>query len=141
VKTYDPAQIVVTLGPYLLSGFAEGTFVKVSRDEDAFLKKTGVDGETARARNKNRGGKVELTLLQSSASNDTLSAIAQAGELTGTDVYPLLIKDLLGTTLVMAPLAWPQKPADVEEGKEISDRAWTIDCASPMQMTVGGQNP
>lgn len=138
MKTYDPAQIVVTLGPYLISGFAEGTFVKVSRDEDAFLKKVGVDGESARARNKNRAGSVELTLLQSSASNDTLSSIALADELAGQGVYPLMIKDLQGTTLVMAPNAWVKKVADVEEAKEITDRAWVLDCASPLQMNVGG---
>jgi hypothetical protein len=140
-KTYDPALVVVTLGPYLLSGFAEGTFIKVSRDEDAFTDKTGTDGETARARNKNRAGEVELTFLQTSASNDILSGLAQAGELTGTDVLPLLIKDLLGTTLVSALNAWPKKIADVEEAKEITDRAWTLRCASPLLMNVGGQNP
>lgn len=138
MKTYDPAQVVVTLGPYLLSGFAEGTFIKVSRDEDAFSKKTGVDGETARARNKNRAGSVEVTLLQSSQSNDTLSQIAQADEVGGQGVYPLMIKDLLGTTLVSAPFAWVKKLADVEDGKEIVDRAWTLDCASPIAINVGG---
>jgi hypothetical protein len=138
-KLYDPAAIVVTIGPNLLSGFGEGTFVKVSRDEDAFMKKVGVDGEVARARNRNRSGTVEITLLQTSQSNDVLSALAVADELTGTGAAPLMIKDLFGTTLCMVPNAWVKKRADVEFGKEVADRSWVLDC-DQIQHFVGGAN-
>lgn len=125
---YDPSQVVVTWGPNLISGFAEGTFIAATRDEDGFFKKIGADGEVGRARNKNRGGSVTLTLLQTSLSNDTLSASQVADELTGLGTFPLLVKDLLGNTLLTAPNAWVKKRADAEFGKEISDREWILDC-------------
>lgn len=127
-KLYDPKAVIVTWGPYLLSGFMDGTFITVARDEDAFMKKIGVDGEVARARNQNKGGSVTFTLLQTSSSNDALSAEALNDELTGTGSHPLMIKDLFGTTLRMAPNAWVKKLAEDEFAKEISGREWTLDC-------------
>lgn len=127
-KLYDPNSVVVTWGPYLLQGFMDGTWLEVTRDEDAFMKKIGADGEAARARNKNRGGSVTLTLLQTSSSNDSLSAEQIADELAGTGSHPLMVKDLFGTTLITAPNAWVKKPADVVFAKEIQGRAWTLDC-------------
>lgn len=139
-KLYDPSQVVVTWGVYLLSGFAEGTFIKATRDEDAFFKKVGADGEVGRARNKNKAGSVAFTLLQTSASNDSLSTEAAADEILGTGSHSLMIKDLLGTTLLIAPNAWVKKRADAELAKEISDREWVLDC-DQLNGTVGGANP
>lgn len=136
-KLYDPAKHVVTWGPYLISGFGQGTFIKGARDEQAMQKKVGVDGEVVRSRNKNRGGTVEITLLQSSASNDIFSSAAQADELTGTGVFPLLVQDLLGTTVMFAQNAWLQKPADNERAKEAGENTWILDC-DKLDMLVGG---
>lgn len=137
MKTFDPKLHVVTWGPYLLDGFGDGTFISAKRDEQAFTKKTGVDGEVARSRNRNRGGTVEVTLLQSSSKNDVLSAEMLNDELAGTGVHPLEVKDLLGTTVLFAQQAWLQKPADLERAKEIGTNTWTFDCDA-LEMLVGG---
>jgi hypothetical protein len=134
---YDPAQVVVTWGPYLLSGFMDGTFINVQRDEDAFFKKIGADGEVSRTRNRNRGGSATFTLKHTSSSNDALSAEAVNDELLGTGIYPLLVKDLFGTTLRHAPHAWVKKVADAEFAKEESGREWILDCDQILG-TVGG---
>ncbi len=89
-KLYDPFQLIVTWGPNLISGFAEGTFLEVTRDEQAFLKKVGADGEVARARNKNRSGQIKITLLQTSQSNDVFAAAQNADEQTGLGIFPFL---------------------------------------------------
>lgn len=135
---YDPGSIVLSWGSILAQGYAKGTFVKVARDEDAFSKDVGADGEVSRARNRNRAGSVTFTLMQASATNDAFSAQAQADELLGTGVAPLLIKDLFGTTLLRAPNAWIRKKADVEFGKEQGDREWILDC-DQLLGNVGGQ--
>lgn len=136
-KTYDPSQVLCSFLGNQLSGFADGTFVKVSRDEAGFMKMTGADGEVARARNKNKGGKITFTLMQSSASNDILSAAAASDEQTGTGIGALLIKDANGTTVVSVQNAWVEKLADSEFGKELGTREWSIDC-DKIEMTVGG---
>lgn len=137
--TYDPTQIVVILGGAPMVGYADGTFVKVTRDEDAFKKYVGADGEVTRARNRNRGGTIEVTLSQSSPSNDILSSYANADE-DGNMIIPALVQDLNGTTLEYAAQAWVKKPADSEYGKDVAGRAWVIDCAS-LDRQVGGSAP
>lgn len=126
-KTYDPGRVVVQYGPFLITGFADGTFVKASRNEDTFKLYVGADGTPARARSRNKSGSVELTLSQTSPSNDALSSAHLADELLGAGVYPLMIKDLNGTTLVAAAEAWVSKPSDVEDGKEVSPRTWKLE--------------
>lgn len=137
MKTYDPAQVLTSFAGQIISGFGEGTMIVVERDEAAFTKKVGADGEVARARNRNRSGKVRLTLMQSSASNDYLSSMARQDELAGTGVGVLQIKDGLGTTLVMVPNAWIEKIPNTEFGKEQSDREWVFDCDF-VDATIGG---
>lgn len=129
-KTYDPGLVVIQFGPYLITGTADGTFVKASRNEDTFKTYVGADGTPARSRSRNKSGSVELTLAQTSPSNDALGAAHLADELLGAGVYPLMIKDLNGTTLVAAAEAWVTKPADVEEGKEVGNRAWKLETGS-----------
>ncbi len=136
-KTYDPGLVVVQFGPYIMTGFQDGTFVKAARNEDTFKVYVGADGTPARSRSRNKSGTIEVTLAQTSPSNDMLASAHSADELLGAGMYPLTIKDLNGTTLVAAAEAWVRKPADVEEGKEISPRAWTLETGA-LAMWAGG---
>lgn len=125
-KTYDPAKILATLGPAIIVGYADGTFVKASRESDTFTDYCGADGEVTRARMRDKRGTVELTLSQSSPSNDLLSALAMQDELLGSGIVPFLLKDVFGTTLCSGGEAWVKKPAEVEFGKEVGPRTWII---------------
>ena len=138
LKTYDPAAVSLVFDNQLITGIMDGTFVEVSRDEDSFLLHVGGDGETARARNNNRAGVIKFTLMQTSPSNDVLSALATLDENTGTGARPVMVKDNLGTTLVQGAQGYIQKPADVTFGKEPSEpREWTIRVPD-LRMVVGG---
>ena len=44
VRTYDPKQVIITVGGVPMSGFADGTFLTVDRDDDQWAKVTGADG-------------------------------------------------------------------------------------------------
>lgn len=126
--TYDPAQMLLNFMGIAIQGFFDGSMIKVSRDEPSFALKVGNDGETARARNQNRAGKVVVTLMQSSLANDLLSAKVRADEALGTGIGPLLLRDNLGTLVASCPDAFLEKPADGERGKEILGVEWTIIC-------------
>lgn len=41
VRTYDPKQVIITVGGIPMSGFADGTFLTVDRDDDQWAKVTG----------------------------------------------------------------------------------------------------
>lgn len=137
VKTYDPAKVSVIFNGVPLHGFADGTFVRIERDEDMFTKVTGADGETSRAKSNNRGGFAAVILQQTSESNDHLAAFAEADEINNAGHGPLLVKDLNGTTLAFASSAWIKKKPNAEFGKEITDREWVIDCAD-LKYVPGG---
>lgn len=139
VPTYDPKLVKLNLGEVFFSGFAEGSMIQVEREGDSFTKFTGGDGEVARVRNRNRSGTVTVTLMQTSLTNDQLSALLAADELFGTGVRPLCLMDMSGNTIIAADRAWLRKPAAAEFGKDLKDRQWVIDCAY-LQPVVAG-NP
>lgn len=138
VKQYDPGSVVVVFGPLILTGYADGTFVLVDRDEDAVTKKVGADGEATRVRNRNKCGSVVVTLMQSSASNLELSAALKADELAENGItLPVIVKDNGGNSLHTAQDAWIKKTPASEYAKELGQREWVID-TGPMVNVEGG---
>lgn len=127
VRQYDPKQVSVIFGGTALSGFTDGTFVNLERNEQSFTLKVGVDGIGTRARSNNNSGKCTVTFHQSSSSNDYLSGVSVSDENTGSGALPLLVKDNSGRTIATALTAWVQKPANGEFGKEVSNRVWVLE--------------
>ena len=126
--TYDPSQIVVTLGGNVLTGFGPEQFLSVKRDEASFTDEAGVDGEVVRVRKHDKRATVELTLMQSSSSNDVLAASLEVDETIGSGVGAFMVKDLNGTTLLSSANAWVSKQPDGDFGKDATARVWTIRC-------------
>jgi hypothetical protein len=124
--TVDPQQVNVSIGGNIITGFADGTFLNVERDEDTWNKVVGADGSVARSKSANKAATLTLTLLQTSPSNDILSALAALDEETGDAEIPIIIKDNSGTTLVSAPESWIQKPPAIVYGKEVQNREWVF---------------
>jgi hypothetical protein len=139
VYTYASDEVRVIVGGVPMSGFADGTFVTVSRDEQAFTKVTGADGTTSRSKSANKSGTITITLKQTSPSNDVLSGFMIADEQSNEGVVPVLIKDTSGRTIHSVSAAWVQQMPDNEFGKEISEREWVMDCAR-IDSFVGGND-
>ncbi len=137
VYTYAADAVQIIAGGVPLSGLADGTFVTVERDEQAYNKVTGADGSTSRARTGNRAGNIVVTLQQTSPSNDVLSGFMLEDEAGDQGVFPLLVKDTSGRTLCYASAAWVQQAPSQEFAKEINEREWTLDCAR-INVFVGG---
>lgn len=137
MKNYNPKKVSMIFGEKALSGFADGTFIKVAYDEDAFAKKTGADGDTTRSQSNNYGASITITLDQASDSNDYLSAVAALDRASGAGVKPVLIRDALGNTLIAGESAWVKKTPDVTFAKTAEDREWVLDVAS-LDVFVGG---
>lgn len=127
--TYDPKKVLVTFGPVLFSGFADGTFINAARNNQGVNLGVGSTGDAARAISNDKSGIVTLTLLQSSKVNGLLSGIERSDQENGDGVLPLLLKDLNGFDLVKAGTAWIQKLADYNRGREIGDGnvAWVFE--------------
>ena len=110
LATYDPKKVNVIFGPVVLTGFADGTFVKVETDGDGISALVGCDQEIVRSIDPGSIlKKITVTLLQSSDSNDELSIIHNADNQTGAGVMPMSVQDLSGRSLMMADQAWITK--------------------------------
>jgi hypothetical protein len=137
VYSYASDEVQIIVGGVPMSGLADGTFVSISRDEQAFTKVTGADGSTSRSKSANRAGSITITLKQTSPANDVLSGFMIADEQSNNGVVPVMVKDTGGRTLHYASAAWVQKMPDQDFSKEISNREWVMDCAR-INSFVGG---
>jgi hypothetical protein len=80
---------------------------------------------------------VKFTLMQTSTGNDFLSQQYILDETAGLGTGALLIKDVLGRTIVGGDDVYVLKPAAVEYGKEIAGREWTLEVPR-LDMFIGG---
>ena len=64
VYTYNPKEVNIALGPHIVSGFAEDTFVSVEPRGDGVTVKVGCDGEMNRSISPDGSYNVKITLLQ-----------------------------------------------------------------------------
>ncbi len=126
VKTFNAADVILTIAGIKVSGYADGTFITIGRDNPSFTSGTGSDGEGWRAKSNDKSGTCTLTLLRSSASNDALSALVLLDEASGDGVGTLLLKDLAGTSIYEAATCWIEKPADAEFARDGTNREWVI---------------
>jgi hypothetical protein len=136
VRTYDPASVIITIGGVPMSGFTDGTFLEITRDEAMWSKIVGADGYVTRGKTNNFSGNLTLTLKQSSPSNDVLSGFAAVDELTNSGIVPVLIKDLSGTSTYFSGQGWIQQYPNSTFAKEITDRQWVVQLAT-LDLFVG----
>jgi hypothetical protein len=137
MDTVDPSKYVYSFNGSLIGGYMDGTMIEISRDEDSFMLKVGADGKQARSMNLNRAGKIKVTLMQTSPSNDVFAAALAVDELTGAGTGAVLVQDLLGRSRAQGGEAYVLKPADVQFGKEILGREWTV-VVPNLNLYVGG---
>lgn len=137
MRTYNPKKVQVIFQNQILTGFADGSFVDIERNADQFALVVGADGEGARAASADKSGTVKVTLLQTSAGNDILSAALTTDEFTNVNTGPLMVKDASGRTLALAAEAWVKKYAPVSFDKEVKAREWTLESADLIIAVAG----
>lgn len=136
--TFDPKELSIIAGPYILRGFAD-TMVTVARTNPAYEMVVGADGEATRVKSNDRSGTITVTLQQSSPSNDELSTLALLDEAGNAGLFPLLIKDNLGTTLCAADTCFIEKFPDAAFAKTTQTREWVFR-TDTLAMFIGGNN-
>jgi hypothetical protein len=138
--SYDPAQVIVTVGAVILSGFSDGDSVIARRAEDVYLTRVGTDGGVGRARNANKMGEFEFKLLQTSEANDLLSSLVAADDLIndGLIVLPICVVDGSGRSLAAATQCWIKTIPEATFGKEVGERVWVFSAADLKIFHGGG---
>lgn len=135
---YDPSQVAFNVGGVDTNGFAEGTFIKVTRNKDAFTTVVGSDGEATRVKTIDISGLLEVTLQQSSPSNDYFSSLATRDEQSSTGNVPIFMTDKNGTTIARCKTGWVKKKPDSEFSNVSSNRVWVFETGA-LFYDVGGE--
>ncbi len=128
MKTYDPKAVQVIVGGVPISGYADGSFIRVGRRNVAWELVTGADGESARAKSNDKSGFIEIELMQTAASNQHLSNISLADELSNAGVVPIMVKDGSGYSLHVAEQSFIEKNPDAAYAKTNQTRVWRFLC-------------
>lgn len=140
VKNYDPAEVSLIVGSHIVQGYGPDTFVKFARNNDAFTRVSGADGEGTRSKSNDRSATLEITLMQTSISNDILTGFALADEVNNGGTFPVLMKDNNGTTKHASEISWVRKIADSERAKEAGTVTWVIEMNEHVPF-IGGTDP
>jgi len=138
-KYYDADQVTVSIAGIPLKGYAEDEFLSITPEADSFDDVVGVDGEVTRNKNRDERATCTVTLMQSSESNDLLSALynTDRNASNGAGVGAFLVRDRNGRALYTATACWIKRAPDVKFGRQAKDRAWVIRIANLVRFDGG----
>lgn len=122
ITSYDAKDVSVIVNGIYLTGFADGTFVSYSKDEEQFSTTVGALGDVARAKVNNPLGTITVTLQQTSPQVSMMNNLAMSGKL----VEARVIHKGSSTLKVGGTQCFIKKPADGEFSNEISNREFEI---------------
>lgn len=137
---YSPSDVTITVaGLYSVTGFAEGTFVRISKDTQQISTTRAMDGTMSRIKSPDTGWKIEITLAQSSSANDIFSVLWNVDKVSGLGKFPLFIKDGSGSTMFMASTAWIEELPNITFSNQLETRCWRLG-ATDVIVNIGGNN-
>lgn len=126
IRTYSPDRVVVLVGGVPMTGYGEDQFIEIAPVADLSTSQVGADGEIARSVSTNKLCTITLTLQQTSASNDVLSALIEVDAVTGGVLLPVTVQDLRGRTVFLASQTWISKRPTLTFGREVAERVWEL---------------
>ncbi len=126
MRTYDPTEVQINLGPLTLSGFADGSFIKINRSkQERYIKKVGTKGEVSRSKVVDNSGSITVTLKHTSPSNAKLYLLENSPA-----TFPVTVIENGDTKFVATVTeAWIEKTPNPDFGAEDGNSEWTIGCA------------
>ncbi len=137
VKSYAADQVIVTWGPFLLTGFAPGDAIQIVRNADGWTTQRGIGGEVARSRMGDDGARITLSFLQTAAINAFLSAAYRTDRLNRDQIFPIMVKDNSGNSLHVGEECWIAKPPDSTYAEEAGSRDWIFEVAHMEDTNAG----
>lgn len=141
--TYSPEDVNIVLTnsqfSHQVTGFADGSFVDISRDIQHAQLYTGADASHARVVRRVKNFSVTFNLHQASASNDFFSQLLNLDEQfrDETWLFSVLIKDSSGRSVLSAAQAFVTTFPDMSFSTEIVERPWILQCIGT-DVHIGG---
>lgn len=126
IANYCPEDVNCLVFGIPLDGFADGTFISITKDRLPYRTTETSDGGVARLYSNSQTYTISLTLHRGSTSNDVLTKLWLLDEITQTAKFPLFIKDLSGTDLFFSTTSWIESPPSMVESSSFDTRTWTL---------------
>lgn len=126
MRTYDPTEVQINLGPLTISGFADGSFIKITRSkQDRYSVKVGTKGEVSRSKVTDNSGTITISLKHTSPCNAKLYLLEKSPA-----TFPVTVIENGDTKFVATVTeAWIAKTPEPDFGAEDGKSDWTIGCA------------
>ena len=137
-QVYDARKIKVHIDGKEIKGFSPDSKVTITPAGEGSNRQVGTDGEVVFSIDVDNTFDIQLSLLQSSKSNDYLSNMYKNFRENGI-MKRIMIKDLMGSTVFSSPQCCVQKYAESQFQKQAGSRNWTI-MTDQADMNVGGAN-
>jgi hypothetical protein len=125
MATYAAKRVQCSYGPVGITGYAEGSFVKVTQTKETFAPSMGSDGEGCFVQDADLSGMMEFTLHHASPANAALMALANEQAAGTKGPQAAIIRDLNGSYLGEC-VGYLSKPADTERANTTSNMAWKV---------------
>lgn len=110
----------------------ETDFISVKRKGEKLTSKPSADGSVVIIESHDDRGDITVTCSQNSSLNAKLQAMFNAKA-----VGAFSLKDLNGSVLAEAALAWITNLPEIKRGKETADYVWTFECAELVTEIAG----
>ena len=112
LATFSPNEVAVIITQqssgmsHILGGFAEDSIVSVDRNAETFSLYTGADDTNTRIYNANTSGTITISLQQTSASNDILTALYENDRASRNGLFSIAVRDNSGRSSYFAEEAY-----------------------------------
>lgn len=130
-QQYSPKDVVCSWNGIAIEGFAPDSFLRLQRTSPLITPVVGAGGQVALTRNADKTGTIEIELMQTSLSNQMLSAIQAKQdnmELEEDISSNFIIYDPSGSVLATGINAWLQELPQIELGRDQNSKTWIFGC-------------
>jgi len=134
---YSPKLVTLIVAGVLVQGYADDNFIEITQEEDDFTLYKSVDGPVSRAMNADETVVIKVSLAQTSLSNDHFAGLRKVDKATGIGAFPVMLKELNGTTLYTSATAMFKKNAGKKYGKNVGAVDWEIILPNALGFTGG----
>lgn len=126
-RVYVPGKVKVNIGGADVGGFAPGTFLTMERSSDNTQSDVGAGGDPAHTKSSDLTGTIELTLLQTSDTNRTLSGIQALDDFTqDITFFDMTVTDPSGGTVAQADSVHIKKAAPITLADGQTAKTWNL---------------
>lgn len=138
VNTYNPADVIFTLGGYQLAGWDD---ISISRLAPGFRQIRGIRGKHTTVPTVDSSALLTISLIQTSPTNDVLSTIHELDLVEGTGRIALTLKDNSGRSVFSSDEARIISYPEVRFSGDFEYRVWTFFCQTTTYFVGGNTRP